>query len=468
LQPEAGRAVFSWRTTIVDKEPDVIILGAGVAGLAAAIELSRGGLAVAILEARDRIGGRIFTQPSAGGSPVELGAEFVHGLSPEIWQPFQEHHVPLTELSGENWCVRRGQLCACDFFAQADRILSKMDDSGPDESFLQFLRRAFPESDRDPELQEAKEWAIGYVSGFNAADSADVSVHWLVAQMRADGQIEGDRAFRPANGYETLLKIFSGSLKDAGVPVQLSTPVQQIRWHHGGVEIRAGKQGSEMSFIAPRALITLPLGVLQASPPLEGAVSFIPDLPPAKAEAFQNLAMGKVVRLTLEFRRPFWENISAKCGRDSTTLSNLSFLLSRNPAFPTWWTMLPERRPVITGWAPAMSAVEVSRAGEEEAVNKALATLSELLRFEKSEMEELLENSYFHDWQRDPYSRGAYSYARVGGAKASRALGAPVDDTLFFAGEATDVSGHNGTVHGAIASGKRAAAEILRSHLARK
>jgi len=454
---------------------DVIIVGAGAAGLAAAIDLSSAGASVVVLEARDRIGGRILTRQDGNGAPIELGAEFIHGLPPEIWQPLQEHQVPVTEVSGENFCVRQGTLCACDFFSQVDRILGKMDAGLPDESFKQFLDRAFPDSGRDEKLREAKEWATGYVSGFNAADPAEVSVHWLIKEMQADEPIEGERAFRAANGYADVLKIFSAKLNDSRVPIQLNMPVREIRWRQGRVEIAAAQvhpvsaggnavreSNNSQSFIAPRALITLPLGVLQSQPPAEGAVRFVPDLPPEKSEALEKMSMGEIVRVTLEFRHRFWEDIHASCAGDSRALSQLSFLFSRDPLFSTWWTCMPDPRPVITAWAPAQSAKQLSGQSEALIVDQALETLSRLLHVPKIELQRLLKCPYFHDWQSDPYSRGAYSYAKVGGAEAPRRLGAPLADTLFFAGEATDVSGHNGTVHGAIASGRRAAAEILR------
>src|SRR4029077_10506053 len=108
---------------------DVLIIGAGAAGLSAAIELSRAGLRVEILEARDRVGGRIFTRHDpALNHPVELGAEFVHGLAPEIWFPVQKHNLKVTEVDGDMWCTIDGKLQPCDFFAQADEILSAMDD----------------------------------------------------------------------------------------------------------------------------------------------------------------------------------------------------------------------------------------------------------------------------------------------------------------------------------------------------
>ena len=175
--------------------PDVLILGAGVAGLSAAIELASEGRRVEIIEARDRIGGRVFTQydPTLN-HPIELGAEFVHGMPPEIWLPAQQHHLEMIEVDGDLRCSLGGKVQPCNFFAQADKILDAMNDRDPDESFLDFLVRCFPGDDH----ADAKRWATGYVSGFNAADPAEVSVHWLVRSRNAEEQIQGDRAFRIA------------------------------------------------------------------------------------------------------------------------------------------------------------------------------------------------------------------------------------------------------------------------------
>src|SRR5438128_1065147 len=171
-------------------DADILIVGAGVAGLSAALVLARAGLRVPILEARNRAGGRIFTQhdPTLNHA-VELGAEFVHGFAPEILLPAQQHNIPLTEVEGDPWCSVDGRLQQCNVFEKADEILAKMDDRSPDESFLDFLARCFP----GDEHADAKQWATRYVSGFNAADPAEVSVHWLVHSRAADERISGDR-----------------------------------------------------------------------------------------------------------------------------------------------------------------------------------------------------------------------------------------------------------------------------------
>ena len=122
---------------------------------------------------------------------------------------------------------------------------------------------------------------------------------------------------------------------------------------------------------------------------------------------------------------------------------------------------MPRKLPIITGWAPFRSAERLAALGRSSIVEQGPRTLGNVLGLNLKGLESWLEEVYFHDWQNDPFSRGAYSYGKVGAEAAQQSLGAPVENTLFFAGEATDTSGHNGTVHGAIASGHRAAEEII-------
>jgi monoamine oxidase len=446
---------------MVSTTPDLIVVGAGAAGLSAAIEVARRGFSVQMIEARSRIGGRIFTQGDpVWRVPVELGAEFIHGLPSEIWKPLEAHHSDIVEVAGEPWCSVNGELSRCKFFSSVESILEKMNCRGNDKSFLSFLNRRFPAS-TDATKQEARKRALAYVTRFNAADPNRVGVHWLVQSMRAEKAIEGDRAFRSRNGYDDLLNIFRQELIEAGVRVQTDTVVEGIAWSRGRAVVTAHKDRNSLRLVAKRVLVTLPLGVLQASTRETGAVRFLPNLSRKKVQALKALQMGKVIRVTLRFRTRFWETIRSNKNSDNT-VARMSYLFTQDDWFPTWWTRMPDEVPLITGWAPAESGERLSGKGRSSVVAQALRSLVSSLRTTPSRLESILDDAYFHDWQNDPFSRGAYSYGSVGSDGAQQDLARPLENTLFFAGEATDTTGHNGTVHGAIASGHRAASQTLR------
>jgi monoamine oxidase len=436
---------------------EVIVIGAGAAGLVAAAELAETGLSVLVLEARDRIGGRIFTLNDLEQRfPIELGAEFIHGRPPEIMDALRQSKIPISEVDGENWCVQNGRLSSCDFFSEVEEILQRMNDDGPDESFASFLKRFCPDASPD-----AKEHALSYVAGFNAADPAQVSLDWLVRQMKAEEKIEGDRAFRARGGYQPLLDLLQQRVANAGVSVRTSTVVRRVSWRPGNVSIDALCSEQVVMLHARRVLVTVPLGVLQARPEEPGAIEFSPALPQEKLDSIAGMEMGKVLRVVLHFRERFWDRIHAS-GSQNKTLDHMSFLFSQDNWFPTWWTAMPDRFPIITGWAPWQCA-ERLESESVPVVARALQSLGGLLGVGTSEMERLLEIAYFHDWQADPYSRGAYSYVKVGSADAPEVLSRPVGDALFFAGEAADVTGNNGTVHAAIASARRAVVQITKT-----
>jgi monoamine oxidase len=444
---------------LMSSEPAVIVIGAGVAGLAAACQLGRAGLAVRILEARDRIGGRVLTHLDPGcDCPIEFGAEFIHGKPPEIWELFCKAKIEIIEVQGDAWCAEENRLSPCGFWDEVDEILNQMDDSRPDESFSAFLNRCC-RSPRTSAQLRAKQRAQSYVSGFNAADPALVGVHWLVKEMRAEEKIEGSRAFRCRNGYRDLLDLFRQELMNYNVAVHTETVVQQVHWNAGSVTVEVRDENGESTLEARQVLITLPLSLLKSSVGRPGVVQFTPELPRQKKAALNSLEMGKVIRVTLRFRERFWDSIKPPDARAS--LSNMSFLFGQDDWFPTWWTANPAKSPIITGWAPFRCAERLSRKSRSFVVERSLQTLSALLRVSQPELEDILEDAYFHDWQTDSFSLGAYSYGKVGADGALQALAEPIESTLYFAGEATDTTGNNGTVHGAIASGYRAAKQIL-------
>ena len=412
---------------------DVLIIGAGIAGLTAARDLSLMGLKVTILEARDRIGGRILTHHTPE-FPVELGAEFVHGRHPDLWRLIQEAKTPLAELEGVSWYRERGTWArADDLMPDFMAVFGGMPDKGPDQSFQQYLETV-------DASEEAKDHALRFVEGFHAADPRKVSVHWLVRSNEAEEEIEGDRQYRTATGYDTLVTFIADQLPKENCELRLHTAVTGVHWTPGNVTLKT----TAGEFAARRVLITVPIALLKS-----GAIRFFPELL-QKQKALACMEMGPVVRVPLCFRTKFWED----------RFKGLSFAFTDDEQFPTWWASHPLSFPMLTGWAAGGYARKLSGLAHDQVIECALQSLERIFGMSGQELRQHFAAGYMHDWQADPFSQGAYSYAAVGGSDAPGELGAPVSGTLFFAGEATDPGGHNGTVHGAIASGKRAAREI--------
>ena len=423
---------------------DVIVLGAGMAGLAASTRLTNAGLRVAMVEARDRIGGRVLTVRANSGAPIELGAEFIHGKPHEITDLLPRAHLKAQAITGEIWRVEGGRWMRSDrMLSREENLMEHIRPGHRDFSFAEYLRRrggAIPAGLRS--------WLTAYIEGFHAADIEKISMRALVEGSKSSSAIEGESPFRLRHcGYSALAEFLLSSCAAPNLELFLSSPVHRVEWHRRGVTAT-----SERALVnAPRAVVTLPLSLLQ-----EEAVEFVPALK-SKSRALKKLAMGPVIRITLEFRDRFWARHTAGDGRK---LAKLSFLFSQDALFPTWWTHFPASEPLITGWAASHHASQFAGHSQSQICEHALATLAKIFGIEKDELQGRLRSYHVHDWQSDRWSRGAYSYACVGGARAFQQLAKPLASTLFFAGEATSRE-HNGTVHGAIASGYRAAEEVL-------
>jgi monoamine oxidase len=417
---------------------DVIIIGAGIAGLAAMQRLAAAGMDVLVLEARERLGGRIFTQQHHG-YPVELGAEFVHGRPPEMMGIIRSAGLKPAEVSGEFRSKIAGQWEDSDnLMSEVNELFDKIPSSGPDQSFHEYIESTNYSAD-------AKQQAIFFVEGFHAADARKVGIHWLLKATKAEESIDGDRSFRMPEGYSRLIETLAGDIQGQRSRVLLNTRVTAIRWQKGEVEVLT----SQGEYWAARAVITLPLGVLQAE-----SVEFTPPLD-AKRHALRLLSMGPVIRVSLCFQNKFWE--------EDPHMRDLSFLFTDNEHFPTWWTSNPLPYPILTGWAAARHARALTGKSDSQIIAIAVATLAGLLGKNESDLKARLEAGFTHDWLSDPLACGAYSYGNVGGINAAQLLAEPMADTLFFAGEATNFEGHNGTVNGAMSSGRRVAEEVLRS-----
>jgi monoamine oxidase len=439
---------------------DVIIVGAGAAGLAAGARLAQSGKRVALLEARDRIGGRIFTRHLTGQEGpvcVELGAEFIHGLPSATWSLVGQAKLSAYELEGSELSFVDGHWASSvnptSTHVIADMMKWLETRPGCDMSFSEY-QAAVP---NDAATDAA---AANYVEGFNAADRHRIGIASLAVQQRAEDAIETDRLFHVAEGYDAVMEFLAAQFRAAGGELALGAPVRRIDWQPGRVRIEVAANGKELR--ARQALITVPLGVLQAD-----AIAFAPPLPNILANA-RRLAMGEVVRVVLLFRERFWRDAFAPSIPEDARrkLAHLSFLFTPAEMPATWWTPNPTPTPMLTAWigGPKAAALRRSIAADGDALalpRRCIATLARVFERSFAELQSLLVSWHEHDWSRDPYSRGAYTYVPAGALDAPEKLTVPVEDTLYFAGEHTDTTGHWGTVHAAIGTGMRAAEQML-------
>jgi monoamine oxidase len=428
------------------KRADVVVVGAGAAGLAAADALQEAGFGVVVLEARDRIGGRILTHRDARVPvPIELGAEFVHGDAPETTRLLREAGRVVLDLSGQSWERRGSRLqTAGEYWRQVDRVLSLARAEGEDLSLADWLAK----KPGGRSLARGRTLARRFVQGFHAADPARVSLRSLAGQGEAPTE-SARSAGRVADGYDRLIQWLERRLQD----LRLSSPVAGISWEKGGAELEIRPEGAEPYRIAARAVVvTAPLGVLQA-----GSLRFHPELPPGTRRALGLLAMGSVVHMAFWFREAPWTLV------DDRDLSRLRFLHTGDDAINVWWTAYPARVPLAVAWSGGPPAAALLARGAGAVADHALGVLADTLGLTRRRVESRVEAFWTHDWSADPWSRGAYSYPLVGGAGAARNLARPIAGTLFLAGEATDAEGRNGTVEGAVGSGLRAAGQVRKA-----
>ncbi len=404
---------------------DVLVIGAGAAGLAAADVLVRAGRSVLVLEARSRIGGRVWTRRMPGLEvPVELGAEFVHGAAETTVALFEKAKIKVSPSARVQRYASGGRLRAVDSFALAQEA---MKDRSPlaerDLSFEDFLARRRLDA-------RTRVFARMMVEGFDAADPRLASAR-AIAEEWGDGDALLGAQPRPRPGYGPALEWLARRSLARGARLRLDSAVREIRWRRGRVELT----GTDFRIAGKKAIVTLPLGVLQSQ-----AVRFRPKLD--KDDGLKLLASGPVIKAALRFPSVFWDR-------------KVAFFHSPGAAFPTFWTPSPGRVPLLIAWAGGPKADRLS--GETDVSR-------DLMRSLRSIFGRVVEpdHMYVHDWKADPFARGAYSYVRVNGLDARRQLAEPLEDTLYFAGEATHLEGESGTVSGALQTGQRAAREALR------
>jgi len=411
---------------------DVLVIGAGMAGVTAARQLAQAGVSVLLVEGGQRLGGRIQTLRDFCSAPVEAGAEFIHGVGAETWPDVKAAglHVracPHTRDAmfnvgaGAQWLPRvllhPGVWPAVTILRRLRRL------QGPDMSAREFIAA-------NRYRGRARIMAQMVLTAHLPGSIDDVGVRGLIE----DGvlQLETGLNHRIVEGYDRLVAQIARDLD-----CEMGFAVDTVRWSVDGVSVRAA-DGRERS--ARAAVCTLPVGVLKSR-----QVRFVPDLPENKRAALQLIEMGSVCKILLRFEERFWPQRLATlaCGVGPVTL---------------YWSVFyraPDGPPVLTAYATGPRAAALSALSEDEAT---AVVVDDLRRLFPEAAPKLLAQRRI-DWTTDPLSLGGYTFLRPGGSGARAQLAAADTGALFWAGSATATRTIAATVEGAFVSGMRAAAE---------
>lgn len=409
----------------------IIIIGAGAAGLMAARQLSAAGNIVTVLEASNRIGGRIHTiQPPGFLQPIEEGAEFIHGKLPLTMQLLKEAGIPCQPVQGAMVRVKNGEWSTQSaFIAGWDELLERMGNLKEDMTLGDFLQQYFS----DEKYALLQQSAQRFAEGFDVADLSQVSVMGL----REEWSHEEEEQYRIPGGYTGLMEYLQRAGRADGCTLHTSCTVKTIHWQRNQVAVAAA---DGRVFTAQKAIVTLPLGVLQADEDHFTAISFEPALS-AQVQGLQQIGFGAVVKVIIQFSERFWLRYK----------ENLGFILSEE-AIPTWWTHLPSTDAILTGWLGGPKTARFTDAADETVLQQAIQSLANIFRMPVNEIQALVTASHTARWQANPWSLGAYSYNKLFTTEARALLNKPVQNTLYFAGEGLYDGINGGTVEAALQS----------------
>lgn len=412
----------------------VLVVGAGIAGLAAAAGLQARGFTVTVLEGRDRIGGRIFTNRALGGNAVDLGASWIEGTQGN----------PITGLADQFGLARS----VTDF----DNVeVYNADGTAADEDAIDAELEAIEEAveqvgeDADLSIQAAIDQAVGQGliappslgAGWGLVSEIEVAsgeeMHNLSLWFADDDEgFDGDDVLFP-NGYDGVVAGLA-----AGLDVRLGAIVTRVRYGPTGVlvDTTAG------TFSGSRAVITLPLGVLKA-----GVVEFDPPLPAWKQSAIAGLGMGTLNKTEMLFLSEFWDLGADFIGKISTTIGRFPEFLNARVFSPA---------SILMGFTGGDTARALEGMSDASIQAQAMEALQQIYGAGIPTPVGMVQTR----WNSDPFSFGSYSHVPVGSTSEHYdTLALPVDDRLYFAGEATNRE-YRATVHGAYLSGAREAARI--------
>lgn len=414
-------------------DTDVIVLGAGAAGLSAARTLIDAGRAVVVLEAREAPGGRIRTEHVPGlDTAIELGAEFVHGRAPSTRKWLKAAGSRVERMAVRHHAAEDdGPERAEDLWSALGTVMGQLAPEVGDCSVAQALARI----EAPPEVLEL---ATGYLTGFHAVDPERASARAIGEEEASSAGGGAERNVRIPHGQDRILH---GLLTHGARPdTRTRTVVERVT--HGGDRVVVEARGplGPVRIVGRQVVVALPIGVLQS-----GSVVFDPPL----TLPIESVGAGAIVRVVLRFDAPFWED----------EVKGLSFLFGPG-RFRTFWPV-PREAPALVAWCGGPVARELSTLTELQRVERAVADLAAALDRPENDVIDHLRGWHHHDWVNDPFARGAYSYIAVGGLDAQPALG-ELQGRLILAGEHIATKGTvSSTVEAALRSGERAAKRLL-------
>lgn len=418
----------------------IIIVGAGAAGLMAARELSAAGNAVTILEADNRIGGRMQTLTHTGFSkPIEAGAEFVHGKLPLTLQLLDEAGIHYQPIEGKMLRVQNGKWSTQEEFTVGwDELMEHLEQLQTDMTVDAFLQQHFSHE----KYAELRNSVKRFAEGFDLADTSNASI----LALREEWSHEQDEQFRIPGGYIQLVDYLHTQCVKNGCMFHTSCIVKEINWQENNVTIVTADQ---KTFAANKVIVTVPLGILKADPSYKTAIAFQPAINEYKS-AMNNIGFGTVIKVMIEFTDRFW----------TEQQKNIGFILSTEK-IPTWWTQEPDDYALLTGWLGGPETLALQELSDSAILHMALQSLSSIFAIDIQKLQQQVIAAQIANWNKHEFASGAYSYSMMNTSTARLLLNKPIDNTIYFAGEALYDGEASGTVEAALVSGKETSNKVL-------